>query len=305
MNKKKGESKARKKIVLVADDEPEIRNIINELLTISGYKVIQACNGKEALDLVKQERPDLILLDINMPEMDGRMVKAELNKNPSSAHIPVIFVTGRDTSSDKIKGFNLGVDDYITKPFNLKELLARVDATLSRRQFYEEISMTDGLTGLLNRHYFNKQFSLFFNLAKRHKEPVFSLAIMDIDKLKVINDTYGHQVGDFVLSKFSSIMEETFRKTDVITRYGGDEFTVLFSQNSKEQAQEAVSRVREQVEGKEFTCGNTGIKVGFSISVGIASYSEDFKDESEMLEAADKDMYREKQTKNSLGPKEG
>ncbi|MFC1570649.1 diguanylate cyclase [Candidatus Omnitrophota bacterium] len=297
MKKKKNISKLHKKTILITDDEPEMRNILEELLTGAGYIVVKATNGLEALDAVKEENPDLILLDVNMPKMDGTEVKARLNKNPSSAAIPVIFVTGRGSSSDKIKGFNLGVDDYITKPFNLKELLVRVDATLSRRKFYEEISMTDGLTGLYNRHFFKKQFSLFFNLAKRHKEPVFSLAIIDMDKLKDINDTHGHQVGDFVLIKFASIMEKTLRKTDIITRYGGDEFTIIFPQNTEKEAIEAIARVKAKIIGKEFKYKDADIKVGFSISVGVSSYSKRFKDESAMFEVADNKMYKDKKKK--------
>ena len=301
MKKKKPLSKLHKKTVLIADDEPDMRKILDELLTGAGYIVIKATNGLEALEAVTEENPDLILLDINMPKMDGTEVKARLNKNPSSANIPVIFVTGRGDSSDKIKGFNLGVDDYITKPFNLKELLARVEATLSRRKFYEEISMTDGLTGLLNRHYFKKQFSLFFNLAKRHKEPVFSLAIIDIDKLKRINDTHGHQVGDFVLRKFASVMEKTLRKTDIITRFGGDEFTVIFPQNTGKEALEAIARVKEKVDGKKFNYKASNVKVGFAISVGVSSYSKDFKSESVMFEVADSQMYKDKKKKKEEG----
>ena len=298
MNKKMGESEIQRKLILVADDQPEIRDILNELLTRAGYDVVQASNGEEALSTIKLEHPDLILLDINMPKMDGRGVKAELNKNIASANIPVIFVTGRDSSQDKIKGFNLGVDDYITKPFNLKELLARVDATLSRRKFYEEVSMTDGLTGILNRHYFDKQFRLFFNLAKRYEERSFSLAIIDIDRLKEINDTYGHPAGDFILKQFSSIMEETLRKTDVITRYGGDEFTILFPQNSEKKVMEAIERIRKEIRDKSFIYEDTGEKITFSISVGIAEYSDDFENETKMLECADKKMYKEKQGKH-------
>ena len=283
--------------ILVADDEREIRDLLNDFLGLAGYEIILADNGETALELARMENPDLILLDINMPRMDGTDVKARMNESPSLANIPVIFVTGNAETEDKVNGFHLGIDDYITKPFSLKELLARVNATLSRRKFYEEISMTDGLTGLMNIHYFKKQFALFFNLAKRHKEPVFALAVIDIDSFKNINDSYGHSVGDFVLKKLSDVLRDSLRKTDIITRYGGDEFTIIFPQNSRVQAERGLKRVREAIEGKTFTDDDTGTAIGFTISMGVAEFDDIFDNETQMFEAADSVMYAEKKKK--------
>jgi diguanylate cyclase (GGDEF)-like protein len=233
-----------------------------------------------------------------MPGMDGIEVKTNLSKDTSTSIIPVIFLTGMDTIADKVKGFNLGVDDYITKPFVLKELLARIDATLSRRKFYEEISMTDGLTGLYNIHYFKKQIALFLGIAKRYKK-TFSLAIIDVDDFKAINDNYSHAVGDFVLKTLSSVMENTLRKSDIITRYGGDEFAVILPESNKDQAVRAMERVREQIDDKEFICKDIGIKIKFSISIGVASYRDEYENEAEIFKAADTSMYREKKAKQS------
>lgn len=286
--------------ILIADDEKEMRDLINDLLTSSGYDVIQADNGKKALELADQERPDLVLLDVNMPEMEGTDVKARMNLDRSLANIPVIFVTGNADTEDKVSGFHLGIDDYITKPFSLKELLARVDATLSRRSYYEEVSMTDGLTGLMNIHYFNKQFSLFFDLAKRHKEPIFSLAVIDIDDFKRINDTYGHGAGDLVLKDLASALNGSLRKTDVITRYGGDEFTVLFPRNTKSEVAQALKRVRSAVDQSTSASGDSSGGVKFQISVGTAEFSDAFENSAEMFDEADSEMYKEKKSKERM-----
>jgi two-component system, cell cycle response regulator len=287
--------------VLVADDQKDIRDLVVGVLTEAGYEVVQAANGEDALHLAKTEAPDLILLDIKMPRMEGTAVKARMNENSSLANIPVIFVTGNISVEDKVKGFHLGIDDYITKPFSLKELLARVDAAISRRKYYEEISMTDGLTGLMNIHYFKKQFALFFDLAKRRETDIFSLAVMDIDNFKNINDVHGHSVGDFVLKKFSKVLTDSLRKTDVITRYGGDEFTVLFPQNSKGEAAEALKRARSAIEGKVFKDNDTGLSIGFAVSSGVSEFKSSFDNATQMFEAADQEMYREKKNKEKTG----
>ncbi|MGB2879775.1 MAG: diguanylate cyclase [Candidatus Omnitrophota bacterium] len=295
MAEKKGKTEE-KTMILVVDDEAEILDLLDRVLKKAGYKVTTALNGEEALEKISKETPSLILLDIMMPVMDGIEVKNKLNEDSSTASIPVIFLTSRSTISDKVKGFNLGIDDYITKPFEFKELLARVTSALSRREYYEEISMTDGLTGLYNIHYFKKEFKLFFDIAKRYKK-TFSLAIVDVDDFKKINDTYSHAVGDFVLKKVSSVIKETLRKSDIITRYGGDEFVVIFPESNREQSARAMERVKEKIEGKEFIFEDTGAGISFTISTGIAAFREDFENEIQLFEAADEDMYREKKIK--------
>jgi diguanylate cyclase (GGDEF)-like protein len=289
-------AKSEKTKILVTDDDKEIVKILYKLLTHAGYEVLTASSGEEALGKVKDDHPDLILLDIMMPGIDGMEVKAKLNEDTATASIPVIFLTGKDTVTDKVKGFNLGIDDYITKPFELKELLARVNGTLNRREYYEEISMTDGLTGLYNIHYFKKEFRLFFDIAKRYNK-IFSLAIVDVDDFKNINDVYSHAMGDFVLKTLSSVMSETLRKSDIITRYGGDEFAVILPESNEEQAARALERVKEKIEGEEFFFEDTGTRISFSISAGVADYRKEFENETRMFEAADAKMYKEKENK--------
>lgn len=290
---KKAEKTKKQNSILIVDDELEMLKLLDRFLQEAGYKVLKAMRASEAIKIAKEEEVDLIILDVDMPGMDGMEAKKKLSSDTSTSTIPVIFLTGNDEPQDKVKGFSLGVDDYITKPFNLEELLARITAVLERRKFYEEISMTDGLTGLPNIHYFKKQFTLFFNIAKRRKE-VFSLAIVDVNKFKEINDLNSHVVGDFVLKKLASLMKEHIRATEIITRYGGDEFAIIFPGARKKEAQEAMERVRDQIKGKTFTCTETGKKISFSISIGIASYQDKFTSESQLFEAADSAMYKDK-----------
>jgi len=290
MPNKNGKTRNR---LLVIDDDKEFLGELAESLCNAGYEVVTASNCVDGLNLIREKAHDLILLDVMMPDIDGFDVKERLNKDVSTASIPVIFLTAKAGLRDKIKGLNLGVDDYVTKPFDPDELLARIGSALRKRSFYEEISMTDGLTGLYNIHFFKKQLKTFFAMAKRYKQ-IFSLAIIDINGFKDINDTYGHMAGDCVLKSFSSVAKKVLRDADIITRYGGDEFAVILPSINKKQAKTAMGRLKSEIDGKTFLCNDSDISVAFSISVGIAEYKDSLKDENELFELADAMMYKDK-----------
>jgi two-component system, cell cycle response regulator len=285
-----------KQKILVVDDDPDNIETLRELLEVRGYDIQAACNGEEALRIVAGTRVDAILLDIVMPGMDGLNVKAKLNENSQSATIPVIFVTAKDAVPDKVRGLGVGADDYITKPFHAEELLARVRAALNRRGVYEQISMTDGLTGLYNTAFFNKQFALFFGMGKRYKK-IFSLALIDLNNFKEINDTYGHAAGDFVLKNFASIARAALRQVDIVTRYGGDEFAIIMPEVNLAQASVAVDRLRKNITARVLNFHGAPAGIAFSISVGVASYDDSFTGESKMFELADSRLYEDKRSK--------
>lgn len=272
----------RKKRILVVDDDADLLLLLKARLKSVGYEIFAVSDPRKALKTVNEVMPDLIILDILMPGFDGYAVKAKLNENPHTGAIPVIFLTGKTTIPDKVKGLSVGADDYICKPYSAEELLTRIKSVLDKRDFYEAISMTDGLTGLPNITFFKKQFALFFNIAKRYKK-VFTLAIIDINNFKEINDTRGHPAGDAVLKEFASIAKSTFRKSDIVCRYGGDEFTVIMPETDAKQSAIALERLKKSINKK-----------GFSVSAGMASYKDAFRDESEMLKLADKRFYDDK-----------
>ncbi len=288
----------RKKKILVVDDEKDILTILYKRLSSAGYEVFRASDGKTVFDRIKETNPDLILLDIIMPELDGFYVKAKLNEDALTRHIPTIFLTARDSVTDKVNGLSLGADDYITKPFDSAELLARIESALRKKDFYEKVSMTDPLTGLYNIRYFKKEITLFFNIAKRYKK-IFSLAVVDVDNLKYINDMYGHLAGDAALRETSAVLKEIFRRSDIITRYGGDEFAVIMPETAYDQAAVAIERLKKKTGEKEFVAGANVVKVPLSISVGVATYEDTLLNESQIFELADRRLYENKSRKYS------
>jgi two-component system cell cycle response regulator len=228
--------------------------------------------------------------------MDGFEIKSRLNSERGTASIPVIFLTSRSDLHSKLEGYKLGIDDYVVKPFNSEELVARMRAVLKRREFYEEISMTDALTGLYNRHYFQNELRTFFVIAKRYRQ-MFSLAVIDIDGLKTINDTYGHGAGDHLLISFAETAKKVMRESDILIRQGGDEFAMIFPDVDAANASLAMKRLTDAIGRKKLVYKDHGVALPFSMSTGIVEFSAKFKDENEMFKLADSLMYEDKKSK--------
>jgi len=289
---------ASKRTVLVVDDSPDILEILDMELTDNGYNVRLARDGGEGLEAARKISPDLLILDMNMPVMDGLQLKASLNLDEATAQIPTIFLSASARTDLKVEGFRIGADDYVTKPFNMEELMARVDSTLQRHQRYMDLSMTDELTGLGNLHAYKKHAASLFNIAKRYGREL-SLAVLDLDELKVINDTHGHKAGDQALRKVAEAMKLTFRRPDVLIRYGGDEFVVLLPESSKEQAQTVIRRFEHEFADKEFALEGLDRAISISVSCGLACIGPSILNEDRLFKAADQDLYREKARKKA------
>lgn len=218
-----------KPTVLIVDDAPSNIQLLAGLLKDS-YQIKVATGGQRCLELARAApSPDLILLDIQMPDMDGYEVCQRLKDGEGTRQIPIIFVTGKDQTEDEELGLSLGAVDYITKPYSPAIVEARIATHITLKQQSDELrrlAMHDQLTGLYNRHFLIDVAAKRISQAQRHKQTL-SVIMIDIDHFKAVNDEHGHSVGDAVLREVASILKLQSRSEDIVARFGGEEFVVL------------------------------------------------------------------------------
>lgn len=274
------ESRPQSGRILVVDDNLDNLEVLATRLRFRGYTVETATSGEEALARVAEDPPDLILLDVMMPGLDGYEVARRIRADPNLPFIPIILVTARDSTQDKVAGLDAGADDYLTKPINYPELEARVRAMLRIKELQGELeeknrelarlSISDGLTGLYNHRHIQEVVHEEFERAKRTREPL-SVVMFDLDHFKRVNDTYGHQVGDRVLQEMARILRSTAREIDKLGRYGGEEFIAVLPDTGIDDAVTFAERVRERVERHPFDVGR-GQPIHLTVSAGVATY---------------------------------
>jgi diguanylate cyclase (GGDEF)-like protein len=297
--------------ILVVDDVPDNVDILDARLSSRGYDVVTATNGQEALDRVHGEAPHLILCDVMMPVIDGFEVSRRIKSDTSLPFIPIILVTAKDTAEDIVEGLEAGADDYISKPYNFKELEARVRAMLRIKRLQDELdlknrelevankrlrklSITDGLTELFNHRHVHELLHDEWERSLRSGEPV-GVAMLDLDRFKSINDTYGHPTGDVILYETARIIRETAREIDMVGRYGGEEFIAILPNTSEEDAARFAERVREQVESHVYRDESNEIRM--TVSCGVASAPATGVDSPEaLLKSADAALYVAKES---------
>jgi diguanylate cyclase (GGDEF)-like protein len=239
-----------KPVILAVDDERSNLALLNRILSPE-YTLLVAKSGQEALARVAEQAPDLILLDIVMPEMSGFEVLQSLKDNPDTAQIPVIFITGLDSAEDEETGLNLGALDYITKPFREAIVRTRVRnhmALVRHMRLIERLGLVDPLTDIANRRRFDEHMAREWKTALREQTPL-ALLMMDVDKFKTYNDTYGHPQGDALLKALAHVLATSARRPrDLAARIGGEEFVVLLPDTTLPAALEIAEDIRQEVE---------------------------------------------------------
>jgi len=284
--------------VLVADDDAINRQVLAELLKPE-YTVLLAKNGEQALERAARHAPDLILLDVMMPDMDGYEVLRRLRANVATADIAVIFVSGLDRPEDEANGLKLGAADYIAKPFDATVVMARVALHLQlvrQRRMLERMAHIDGLTQLANRRRFDELYATEWQRAQRSGSPL-SLALLDIDAFKQYNDHYGHPAGDRVLRALARTVASCLRRpADLAARYGGEELVLLLPDTDAVQAQAVIDTVCTAIGALRIPHEASKVAPLLTVSVGGATLGECGSESLETLfAAADQHLYRAKQ----------
>jgi len=257
--------------ILVVDDEASNIDVLSHILK-DKYKLFIAKSGESAVKIARDNLPDLILLDIIMPSMDGFDTLAQLKKSEITSNIPVIFVTGQDGKEHETLGLNLGAVDYITKPFHNVIVEARVRTQMKlveQMRIIERMSIMDELTDLPNRRYFNDQLIREWGRSIRETASI-TLFIIDVDNFKNYNDTYGHPQGDTLLQEISMVFKNSLRRPgDFVARWGGEEFIMLLPHTDIKGALEVAERVRSGVEELTIPCAD-GTLTNTTVSIGIS-----------------------------------
>ncbi len=306
--------------ILIVDDTIENLRVLSSILTGEGYNVRKAIGGNMALKVVETLPPDLILLDIMMADLNGYEVCQQLKKNLRTADIPIIFLSALDDVFDKVKALEIGGIDYITKPFQMEEVLVRVKNQLALRTAQkevhqlntqlekkvqertqqlqkanhrlQEIALYDSLTGLANRNLFIEQLQRSLSVIKLDDNYQFAVLFLNCDRFNIINDSLGHLVGNLLLQKISRALQSILGKNTVLARVGGDEFAILLSDISGvEQAKELAQNILDLLK-KPFYCNSQEIFI--NVSIGIVLSRPDYQDPENIIRDADLAMYKAK-----------
>ena len=286
--------------ILIVDDQPTNIHILAEALK-DHYDVRIANNGEKALRITEEtDKPDLILLDVMMPGLDGFEVCRRLKNDPTSQDIPIIFVTAKNNVVDEERGLNLGAVDYVSKPFSIPVIKARIHNQLLLKQRADLLTLLasiDPLTHLPNRRLFEKTLESEWKRAQREASPL-SILLTDIDFFKRYNDNYGHGAGDICLQRVAnSLQSAQSRPADLVARYGGEEFIVILPNTDEQGARVAAERLRERVEALQLAHGFSDVTTVVTVSVGCASLlpSHDDHDPGVLVHAADVQLYKAKE----------
>jgi len=270
--------------VLLIEDSLLIRKHEKKILQMLNLNVLEAKDGEEALKILKKEEINLIITDIEMPKKNGIELVKEVRKNYKMDTLPILVISGEKNEDSALKILKLGANDFIKKPFLKEEFIIRVNNLLDLYDYlfeYKHLSIIDSLTGIYNRTYLEYNFEKIYSIFSKK-----SVAMLDIDFFKKINDKYGHQVGDKVLKYFAKLIKNTLRKDDIVIRYGGEEFLIFMPNTSKKEANILLTKIKillKQDKDKP---------VDFTFSAGIA---DEVNNLAEIIKKADERLYKAKE----------
>ncbi len=275
--------------VLVIDDDEHFLKLVKKVLENHKMNVFTARNVAEAREEIKKVKPEIIVSDLRMPGIKGDEFMRELQSDPVTTDIPFIFVSADRDPGARVSTFANGATDFLTKPIYMDELVARINALVRKNRTVRIQLFTDALTGVKNRWYFEDELPRLLNQAKRHKWQI-SLVVIDINDFKQINDNYSHLVGDIVLNSLAKELKDQMRTSDIVIRYGGDEFVLVLPETTKAESIMALKRLFKRFENFVLIpVPDRPLKV--TISVGLATFPDDASNVEELFARADEAAY--------------
>ena len=283
--------------ILVVDDEEVVCRFLESLLTAAGHEVEICLSGQEATTRLKEGSFDLVITDLKMPGVDGLEVLRKAKQLDPSCE--AIVITAYASVESAVEVMKLGAYDYISKPFNIDQIRIVVDKAVEKRRllkaaqerdFYRRLSQIDGLTEVYNYRAFYELLNAEMSRSQRHLRPL-SLLMIDVDDLKVYNDTFGHPAGDAILKGVAMLLTKSVRNCDVVARYGGDEFAIILVETSRADALNIAGRLSRLVEETSFEHDDILPHGTLTISIGVASYPTDAGEKTELVAKADQALY--------------
>jgi len=282
--------------ILVVDDSPTIRAALKALLERMGHTVVEANDGKQALQMYRQDRPGLVLIDVVMPIMDGYESAQHMRETKADEWVPIIFLSSKEADQDLDRAIEAGGDDYLVKPvMRTKQLEMSRDLASANREL-EKLSRQDGLTGIANRRYFDSYLVTEVRRGARERQPL-SLVLSDVDHFKAFNDCYGHQAGDDCLRRVAAALSSAGRRpADLAARYGGEEFAMVLPGTALEGAVDVAQAVSRVIESLGIPHARSAVNAKVTLSQGIVSLTPEKETSSEdLIQRADQALYLAKQ----------
>lgn len=287
--------------VLVVDDSQSTATALMDLLTANGFGVVHAKEGAEAVKLATTTPVDLVLLDVGLPGMDGLQVLRLIRAGRQRRHQPILVMSVRDDRTQRLTALKLGADDFITKPWDDEEVIVRVQRQLFHRARVDELiaessemqkqAVTDGLTQVSNHRYFQERLTEEFRRAQRYDDPL-ALILLDLDNFKLVNDRYGHQVGDEVLKASAQVLKKCVRETDLCARYGGEEFALVLPKTHLAGALTVAERIWKDIAALRIP---TSPILRVTASLGVSGYpNRSVLSADQLVRTADEALYRAK-----------
>jgi two-component system chemotaxis response regulator CheY len=283
--------------VLIADDDLLYLKVLEKYLQDWGFEVVTAGSGQEAWEIIQEDQPHIAILDWVMPGFDGVDICREIRARKMARYVYVIILTVKSRPEDIVEGLGAGADDYIVKPFDMEEMKIRTNIgkrIIELEQGILRLAKTDYLTSLMNRRAFMERLQGELNRALRADKPM-GLVISDIDNFKIINDSYGHIVGDKVLQEFGKLLSTSFRLYDFVGRYGGEEFIIALPGANAEETARIAERVRQSVANQNILVSDLGRAIKITASFGISSFVPGISATvDELIKKADEALYKAK-----------